>query len=219
VIVTFFGHAAVGLTAERSPSPGFKVLIDPYEPGALGGRIGYAPIAGRFDPDVILVTHDHADHSYTAPWPDVPVIRPTSPDSNLLDVAWTLCHHDAFEGRLRGGTTGVARLELDGIHVVHTGDLGELPGPEILEQWRPCDLLLVASGGYYTLGPAAATELSRRLGAAATVPLHTATDACTLPHLRDVEELVARMPTAERRTGQWRYTRPHRAGLVLIEPA
>lgn len=218
MIVTFFGHAAVGLTAERSPRPGFSILFDPYEPGGFGGRIAYPPIEGRFDPDVIVVTHAHADHCHTSPWPGVPVVT-ADVDTELLPVAWTRCAHDAFDGKLRGGHTGVARVEIDGVRVVHTGDLGELPAPATLALWRPCDLLLVAAGGYYTLGPAAAVELSRRLQATVTLPLHTRTALCTLPHLQSAEALAARIPTVERRQGQWRYSAPYRSGLVLISPA
>ncbi len=218
MIVTFFGHAAVGLVAERAPRPDFRVLIDPYEPMGFDGRMTYPAIAGRFTPDVVLVTHNHPDHAHTNPWPDAPVGTPQHA-IDALPVEWTVCDHDGFGGQLRGGTTGVARFELDGLHIVHTGDLGELPDPETLARWRPCELLFVAAGGYYTLGASEVAELSRRLQPAATIPIHTRTPYCALPHMSGTEGLLARLPTVERREGTWRYSRPHRAGLVLMEPA
>lgn len=220
MIVTFFGHSAVGLTAERSPRPGFKVLIDPYEPGGFAGALRYPPIVGRFAPDLILSTHAHADHRHVAAWPDVPVSGPDLPDvESPLAIHWSRCAHDAFDGALRGGETGVCRLMIDGVHVVHTGDLGELPPPEVLDSWRPCDLLLVAAGGHYTLGASGAVELALRLAARVTVPVHLKSPHCDLPYLADASALAARLPTLEHRRGQWRYSEPFRAGLILMEPA
>jgi L-ascorbate metabolism protein UlaG (beta-lactamase superfamily) len=56
--IKWYGHSAFRLTT----TGGISMIIDPYEPGALGGVIRYDPIT---DPaDVVLISHDHTDHNY-----------------------------------------------------------------------------------------------------------------------------------------------------------
>lgn len=225
--LTFFGHAAVGLEAEHSPAPGARLLFDPFEAGGFGGQIGYPPI--DFDPDAIFLTHHHLDHSHTAPFPRAarlgpadyaarrPDLRRVAPDqraarpssqaieADALAQRWGLCamevHHDAWGGRLRGGQSWMLRVRVDGLNVVHVGDIGELPSPARLTQWlndEPVDLLLVTCGGYFTLGPAESHELALRLNARVTIPIHTAGSACTLPHMHPVEDFLAHTSGAKR---------------------
>ncbi len=54
--VKWYGHSAFLLTSSK----GFKIITDPYEPGGFGGAIGYGQIPD--EADVVLVSHDHADH-------------------------------------------------------------------------------------------------------------------------------------------------------------
>lgn len=93
------------------------------------------------------------------------------------------------------------RVRVDGLNVVHVGDVGELPSPARLTQWlgeEPVDLLLLTCGGYFTLGPAEAHELALRLNARVTIPIHTASSACTLPHMHPVEDFLAHTSGATR---------------------
>jgi L-ascorbate metabolism protein UlaG (beta-lactamase superfamily) len=183
--------------------------------------MNYPEIEGRFTPDLIAVTHGHDDHSHTTPWPNVPVVHAgeAAPTDSGVNVTWLDCAHDAFEGTTRGGRTGVLRLVLDDVAVVHTGDLGELPEPDVLDALRPCNLLLVSCGGYFTLGPAEACELSLRLSADSIMPMHFATDYCDLVELAGTGGMTARLPVSDRRAGSWRYIKGTHSGLVLIGPA
>lgn len=197
--VVHFGHAAVGLTARRAPSPGFKLLFDPYEPQGFGGAMGFSPI--EFEPDVVLCTHAHLDHAHTAPFARAqrfPMERlqdglvPGGEPWGLraLDVA-----HDPFDGALRGGRSWCLRVVLDGLRVVHLGDLGETPPQDrldLLTGGEPVDLLLATCGGHYTMGPDQAAELALRLQARVVLPIHHQDPRCGLPGLHRAELLVRR---------------------------
>jgi L-ascorbate metabolism protein UlaG (beta-lactamase superfamily) len=193
-----FGHAAVGIRPEESPQA--SILIDPYEPGGFGGQLAYAPI--DFAPDVILITHRHADHAHTAPFPGAPVLGPEdfaagAPLPPWLRVARVA--HDPYEGRLRGGWSWCLALRVDGLLLVHLGDIGECPPQETLDaltQGDPVDVLLATCGGFYTIGATQADELALRLRARLTIPIHHRTAACALPHLRGPEGLIARFGAA-----------------------
>ena len=56
--IKWYGHASFLLTSDQ----GTKIITDPYEPGGFGGAIAYGPIPD--EADIVLVSHDHADHNY-----------------------------------------------------------------------------------------------------------------------------------------------------------
>ena len=216
-----FGHAAIGLSWTGADGRPCALLIDPYEPGGFGGRIGYGPI--DLDPDLILVTHDHLDHNHTAPFPDAPVVGPRTlralpsgeasqaPDllpgglARSLELRALEVDHDSFGGRTRGGQSWMLRVVVDGLVVVHSGDVGELPEQHRLDALRGdrgVDVLCVVCGGFYTVGGAEAAELARRLGARIVVPMHYATARCTLPGMIGAEPLLARLGRVWREPGR-----------------
>ena len=213
----FFGHAAVGITTDHSPSPGLKVLFDPYEPGGFNGMVAHPPI--DFDPDQIFITHTHADHSFTAPFPDAQIISPAehpgafdTPAARNVKLKGIEVDHDAWSGHLRGGKSWVLKMVLDGLSVVHLGDIGEMPCQrrlELINGGEPVDVLLMTCGGYYTIGATEAAELALRLSARLIIPIHTGGARCTLPQLDGVE-VVGRHYTS---------TKEHRGPLELNSSA
>ncbi len=228
----FFGHAAVGLIAHKTPVPGACALIDPFEPGGFGGAMGYGPI--DFKPDTLFLTHRHLDHCHTAPWEgSAQVIDASDPAQRRTTAAerWELrtlqVAHDGFDGRLRGGHSQMLCLKVDGLTVVHTGDIGELPAPEALESLtagEPIDVLLLTCGGYYTLGPLEAHELALRLAARVIVPIHFAHDACALAHLEPVESYLRCVDAFERVPGRTSITLmpedlPQTSTTLVLEPS
>ncbi len=198
MLLHFFGHATVGITAHQTPWRDYKLLFDPYEPGGFGGQINYPPI--HDSPNTILVTHQHLDHCYTKPWPKVPVLGPESfastapiPLAELLSLRTLEVDHDAFHGRTRSGQSWCLSVVIDGLRIAHVGDIGELPSPEKLRAFTggfALDILLLTCGGWFTLGGTEAAELARRLGAKLIVPIHYKTPLCTLPNLERVEAVT-----------------------------
>lgn len=197
--LTWFGHAAVGLEGEDARGRARAILIDPYEPGGFGGLMGYPPI--DFKPDTILISHLHSDHAHVAPFPEARVLGPEQWAARAWDEALALeaveVDHDAFGGRLRGGTSWMLRLRLGGVTVLHGGDVGASPTAEALEPLRGVELAILPCGGFYTVDATEAVELTLRLGARRVLPLHTRTPWCALPHLADGAGFAARLPAVE----------------------
>ena len=52
--------------------------------------------------------------------------------SRLTLERWTV-GHDVYGGRRRGGLSDIVAVTVDGLRVVHTGDVGELPDQTFLE--------------------------------------------------------------------------------------
>lgn len=177
----FLGHAAFAVQMG-----GVRLCIDPHKPGALGGRFQLPEIRGPFD--ALLHSHHHEDHS--AWTPALGTTRVVDPPCQLGDLQ--LDARAAFHDRQQGLHMGVVRmldLRVPGLRVVHSGDLGSWDAADLV--WlRGSDVLLIAAGGTWTLGPAQAAELGRLSGARAVVPMHCADPRVDLA-LQSVDEFAA----------------------------
>jgi L-ascorbate metabolism protein UlaG (beta-lactamase superfamily) len=177
VRVTFYGHACFGFEAE-----GVRLLLDPYEPGTLGGAVTLPALPDAFD--AVITTHDHVDHAAVHTVPSAVLLQQSGAFGPFAFTRYT-AFHDEHHGRLRGGTTDLVRVTVHGRTILHAGDIGERPTGPLLAWMRavPVDVLLLPVGGYFTIGPHAARELARLIGARYTVPCHSADDGVALPQL------------------------------------
>ncbi len=168
----FLGHAAVALDVA-----GLRVVLDPHRPGALGGRFRLPAIVGPFD--VLVVTHPHEDHNAWTPALGHP--RRVERDATIgaLQVRCRSVPHDR-EGGLRMGFSRMVRLQAPDFCLVHSGDIGAFDADDVAFA-AGADVLLLAAGGTYTLGPADAAEFTRAVAARVTVPMHCADPAIDLP--------------------------------------
>ena len=167
--IRWFGQSAFLLTGERS------VAIDPFGPSmaeltsSRGIVFDYPPIDG-VEADLLLITHEHADHNAAEAIGGAPVvIRSTAGtiDSPLGDVVAVASEHDELAGTVRGPNT-IFRFELDGLQVCHLGDFGQAAlRPEQEQAIGQVDLLFVPVGGGPTVGgEARGGDRSRPRGAA-----------------------------------------------------
>ena len=177
--IRWFGQSAFLLTGERS------VAIDPFAPSmaeltsSRGIVFDYPPIDG-VEADLLLITHEHADHNAAEAIGGAPVvIRSTAGtiDSPLGDVVAVASEHDELAGTVRGPNT-IFRFELDGLRVCHLGDFGQATlRPEQEQAIGQVDLLFVPVGGGPTVGGESAAAIVRTLGARLVVPMHYRTEA------------------------------------------
>jgi len=173
VRIQFFGHAAVGLTGRG----GVGVLLDPYEPGAFEGRLGYGPIPGTWD--MVVVSHEHLDHNHVAPsFGDPFVVKGPATHMGVDVQTFVVKHGDAagtvdFESR-------ISSFVLDDIRVVHPGDMGEGPSPELAANLAGTDLVFLPVGGHFTMGPGEAMEFVTRVNPKIVVPVHYKTPQVNL---------------------------------------
>ena len=171
--IDFLAHASFLFTNER----GHRFMIDPYESGGFSGRVGYDPIDEA--PDVIIITHDHLDHSHTATIPgDFEVVRYEGEQLGV-PVRSVQVYHDMEQGTRFGGVIDAKIFVIDGITICHCGDIGELlDDPDKRAAFGSVDVLIIPTGGYYTLGPEGAAEVTRRLNPKIVIPCHYKTTKC-----------------------------------------
>jgi L-ascorbate metabolism protein UlaG (beta-lactamase superfamily) len=169
----------LGQSAFRLATDDATVVVDPMgDVAALAARGGlkleYPPIEG-IRADLVLVTHEHADHNGVEAIDGDPVVlrstagRLSSPIGDVVAVA---SEHDDAAGSQRGPNT-IFVFELDGIRVAHFGDFGQRAlRDEQAEAIGSVDLLFVPVGGGPTLDAQQAAEVVERLGPRWIVPMH-----------------------------------------------
>ena len=121
--IRWFGPSAFLLRGERS------VVVDPFADVSVlasrGLRFDYPRIEG-VGADVLLVTHEHVDHSGVEAIEGEPlVIRSTAGtfETPIGEVVASAGEHDDA-GTARGPNT-IFRFALDGLRVCHLGDHGQ----------------------------------------------------------------------------------------------
>ena len=152
-------------------------MLDPYQSGGFSGRVGYAPI--DVEPDVIIITHDHLDHSHTETIPgQFDVIRYEGQTLGV-PVRSVQVFHDMERGQRFGGVIDMKIFVVDGVTFCHCGDIGELlDDDEKVSAIGAIDVLIIPTGGYYTLGPEGAAHVTRRLNPKIVIPCHYKTEFC-----------------------------------------
>ena len=186
MLIEFLGHSCFHLLLDS----GLSLLIDPYEPNGLGGRLRYRPVS--IEPRWVLITHEHPDHSDLS-WvgSQATVVRETMSDG-VLSVTARTAVHDEHGGKLRAGDTRLFVIEIDGVRLLHCGDLGERLLPDQIEAFGPIDVAMIPVGGYYTLGSSAAAELVGRLKPTYVLPCHYRTAVTDMLELAGVDAFTRR---------------------------
>lgn len=172
--VEWYGQSAFHLS-----TPEASVFIDPF--GDLSAAMGahsiqfdYPQIEG-VEADLLLVTHEHADHNGVEAIGGSPtVLRSTAGrlESPLGEVLAVASEHDEQAGTARGPNT-IFVFELAGTRVCHFGDFGQSAlRPEQEEAIGAVDLLILPVGGGPTIGARGAAAIVERLGPRWVIPMH-----------------------------------------------
>jgi len=215
--IKFLGHAAFLITA----ADGTKIVTDPYEPGGFGGAIGYGPL--KEPADIVVVSHDHADHNYIKMVPGNPtVVRgPGEQTHRGITFRALATHHDASR-RAERGENLVRCIVADGLTVCHLGDLGHVLSPEDATAIGAVDVLLVPVGGTFTVDAKGATAVVNRLRPRIAIPMHFLAPKVGFD-IAPVDGFLAGKPRVRRVNGSeievTKETLPEPTEIVVLEPA
>lgn len=185
VELTWWGQSMFVL---RSPGR-TAVLLDPY------GDIGYRlPDPEELDVDAVTVSHEHFDHNNVALGGGATVLRGLTVDGYAevneeigdVRIHAVPSYHDDEEGAQRG-RNAIFVLETGGLRVVHLGDLGHTLSEEQIALIGEVDVLLVPTGGFFTIDAGTATEVVTQLAPRVVVPMHFGTTAVAIPQLAPVD--------------------------------
>ena len=181
MLLTWPGHSCVLLSGSK------KVLIDPFiERGSVAGT----------DPDIVAVTHGHADHMGET----VAIHKKTVAISEVakylmkkgleaegMNIGGTIVvdgvtftmtpalHSSVIEEAGPGFAGGAAAgfvIGMDGLKVYHAGDTGLFSDMKLIGELYHPDIALLPIGGRYTMGVAEAMIAANYIGAKTVIPIH-----------------------------------------------
>lgn len=165
MIVRWFGHASFLII-----SKGRKILTDPYD-SSVGYPLKFPQV------DVITVSHDHFDHNFVKGVPGYKEVikgpgEKTYDDFKFLGIE---SFHDDAKGTKRGKIT-IFKMEIEGISIVHLGDLGTLLTKEQIKKIGKVDILMIPVGGVFTIGPKEADIIIEEIQPKIVLPMHYKTE-------------------------------------------
>lgn len=150
-----------------------SVVIDPFYPEHTGLKLPKELTA-----DVVLSTHEHEDHSNVAV-----VTNPTGVKPMIFTLVGEYevggavitgipSFHDNSDGSQRGSNI-LFHMMIDGLNLVHLGDLGQDKlTEEQIAQIGQTDILFVPVGSIYTINAKAASEIVSQLEPKIIIPMH-----------------------------------------------
>lgn len=176
--IIYHGHSCFELRGEAG-----SIVFDPYCPDSVPG-LRLPPLSA----DLVICSHGHSDHSYAEG------VRLSGRAPELV-IRQYETYHDEARGAKRGNNT-CTYVELDGVHVLHLGDLGSLE-PDFTAELARIDVLLVPVGGFYTIDARQAKLISDRMDAAVTIPMHYRIDRRGLQNIAPVRDFLSAYPRDE----------------------
>jgi len=143
------------------------MVMDPHD----GKSIGIKPPLVKAE--IVLVTHDHFDHSCVRIVKGDPTVVREAGDRTVRGIKLTgiPTFHDQ-EGGAKRGRNIIFRFEVDGVVFCHCGDLGHALTDEQVKAIGPVDILFVPVGGVLTIDGMGARDLVARLKPKIAVPMH-----------------------------------------------
>jgi L-ascorbate metabolism protein UlaG (beta-lactamase superfamily) len=177
--IRYLAHASFLITADD----GTRIITDPY---TAGQGFKYAPIDEAAD--IVTVSHDHGDHNNVAGIKGNPqVVRDSATVKGITFKAVPTAHDD--KGGAERGKNMVMCMVVNGVRIVHLGDLGHFLTDNQVTEIHKVHVLLVPVGGHFTIDAATATEVADQVRARVIIPMHYKTDKSELP-IGGVEEFV-----------------------------
>lgn len=182
--ITYLGHSSFKLKGKQG-----TVVTDPF-----ASDIGFS--LPSVSADMVTISHDHHDHnnikgvSGTArrekPW----IVNAAGEyEVAGISVFGYPSFHDDKEGEERGRNI-VYSIVIDGINVVHLGDLGHELSDSFIEKLGNVGILLCPVGGVFTMDADKATEVIQAIEPSYIIPMHykTPKHAEAFAGLKTVEE-------------------------------
>lgn len=185
--IYWYGQALFKLKGKTA-----TLVIDPFDPDMIGLK---APKPSELEEvDAVLVTHQHGDHNNTSLLPGQPLIinGPGEYEIKGASITGVGLYHDKNQGAERGQNT-VYHINLEGLNIVHCGDLGHTLTDEQVDEIGATDILLVPVGSVYTIDAKDAAEVVAQLEPKVIIPMHYGGLPGLKPPLEEVGKFLKEM--------------------------
>ncbi|MBI4396994.1 MAG: MBL fold metallo-hydrolase [Elusimicrobia bacterium] len=180
VRITWHGHSCFSF----EDSVGRLFQIDPFDE-SIGYKLAWV------EPDVVLITHDHFDHSYLRHAAGFELVTSTGVHVvSGIEVTGLPGYHDAEEGKKHGLSRAYV-WEMGGLRLAHLGDIGQnVLTPEQREGLQNIDILFIPVGGKTTVDAPAAARLIDEIHPRVVVPMHYGNEQVRFFEFEPVENFL-----------------------------
>lgn len=161
--IYWYGQACFKLKGKEA-----SVIIDPFDP-----EIGLK-LPKDLESDVALITHSHKDHNNAAALTGDPKVfsGPGEYEVKGIIITGISSFHDESEGSERGLNT-IYHILIDGLNIVHLGDLGQSKlSEEQIQVISQTDILLIPVGSVYTISSKEVASIVSQLEPKIIIPMH-----------------------------------------------
>ena len=148
------GHACFLFKGEN-----VSFVVDPYQDGSVPNlRLP------RVSANYVFKSHEHSDHNAI----NLVRIEPTNAE---LKYETIVTPHDHHNGEHRG-LNKMHIFYVNGLKIIHTGDLGCIPTPEMLEKMKNADVILAPINGHFTISSLEFAEILKVVKPRLAIPMH-----------------------------------------------
>ncbi len=159
--IKYLGHASFFIKSKDA-----RVITDPYD-SSIGIKFP------KMEADIVTVSHPHGDHNNVAGVTGNPLVLdwPGEFEKNGVRMFAYKSYHDKQKGAERGENI-LFKFEIEGMSILHCGDLGFVPDNGFLEEIGEVNILMVPVGGFYTIDPDEAIALIKKIEPNMVIPMH-----------------------------------------------
>lgn len=181
--ITWLGHSCFKIQ-DKTTSDAITIVTDPFSKD-VGLKVPH------MEADVVTVSHNHHDHNNIDALRGNPYIIRAAGEYDIkgISIEGIDSFHDEKEGAERGKNV-IYWMEMDGIAVVHLGDLGQVLTDKQLERIAKCDILMVPVGGKYTIDAKKAVEVINLIEPRIVIPMHYKIPGSKINDIDGVEKFI-----------------------------
>lgn len=166
------------------------VVMDPF-----GSDIGIK--FPKTPADVVLTSHHHGDHDNVKGIEGDPIVFdwPGEYDCKGIAIRGIPTFHDNEKGAKRGKNV-MFKITAENMSILHCGDLGHILDDKTIEEIGNIDILCIPVGGYYTIDPHGAMQITKQIEPALVLPMHyqfAGLDSKIAANLKPVSEFLSAM--------------------------
>lgn len=160
--IKYIGHSSFFIKTKTA-----KIVTDPFNPSMTGLKFP------KTEADVVTVSHTHGDHNYVDGVKDGALIIdwPGEFEKNEVRITGYASFHDNKKGAERGQNT-MYKFDAENISILHCGDLGHVLDDSTIEMIGAVDILLIPTGGFYTISAEEAVKVIQEIEPSIIIPMH-----------------------------------------------
>ncbi len=162
MIIKYLGHASFLIKTKQA-----RLVTDPFDTKSVGLKYP------KQEADIVTTSHAHPDHNAVGAVGGSPLVidRAGEYEKQGMHIKGVQYYHDKNKGKDRGENI-LFKIESEGLSVLHLGDLGATLDDATLDQVGDVDVLLIPTGGFYTIDPAEAVAVARKIEPSIVIPMH-----------------------------------------------